>query len=186
VADINDRLDRLSRREEFDRRAWEPPTRPAAEPAPGAAAGDGFAEVLDAVGRVVRRHPGLSVMVADGRPGHPVIRVAERAGSAETGLVAAGPVRPRWAPGAPQPALPAGHRRPAAALEPGAPAAERRAPRHGVRDDRAADPPDQERPSGSAGGTIALPADTSQVVSRLAQLLRDDPSLAAGWGREAT
>jgi hypothetical protein len=27
---------------------------------------------------------------------------------------------------------------------------------------------------------------TSQIVSRLAQLLRDDPSLAAGWGREAS
>ncbi len=30
------------------------------------------------------------------------------------------------------------------------------------------------------------PPGISPVVSRLAQLLREDPSLAAGWGREAT
>ena len=33
--------------------------------------------------------------------------------------------------------------------------------------------------------TISLPDDTSQVVSRLAQLLRDNPTLAASWSREA-
>ena len=32
---------------------------------------------------------------------------------------------------------------------------------------------------------IPLPEDTSQVVSRLAQLLRENPTLAANWSREA-
>ena len=48
--------------------------------------------------------------------------------------------------------------------------------------------PDLE-PAASAepptSGAVALEADTSQVVSRLAQLLREDPSLASSWGREA-
>lgn len=35
------------------------------------------------------------------------------------------------------------------------------------------------------GGTIPLAEDTSQVVSRLAQLLRDNPMLASSWSREA-
>jgi hypothetical protein len=38
---------------------------------------------------------------------------------------------------------------------------------------------------GPAPGAIPLPEDTSQVVSRLAQLLRENPTLAASWSREA-
>jgi hypothetical protein len=38
---------------------------------------------------------------------------------------------------------------------------------------------------GPAAGAIPLPEDTSQVVSRLAQLLRENPTLAASWSREA-
>jgi hypothetical protein len=96
VADINDRLDRLQRREEFDR--FGRPLRPAAEDPVGsvvarpAGVDDRLGEVLDAVAAVVRRHPGLSVMVAiaDGRTGRPVVRVTERDGSVETGVVVAG------------------------------------------------------------------------------------------------
>jgi hypothetical protein len=98
VADINDRLDRLQRREEFDRFGRPIRATPAAEepvePVVTRPAGvdDRLGEVLDAVATVVRRHPGLSVMVAiaDGRAGRPVVRVTERAGSVETGVVIAG------------------------------------------------------------------------------------------------
>jgi hypothetical protein len=34
-------------------------------------------------------------------------------------------------------------------------------------------------------GRVPLPAETSDVVARLAQLLREDPTLATTWGREA-
>jgi hypothetical protein len=44
--------------------------------------------------------------------------------------------------------------------------------------------PDREE-QGPTAGAIPLPEDTSQVVSRLAQLLRDNPTLAANWSREA-
>jgi len=98
VADIDDLLSRLSRREEFDRRGPEPapsgraaPTHaaPADRPAGSEA---GFRDVLDVVAGVVGRHAGMSVMVAlaDGRPGRPVIRVTERDGRVETAVVAAG------------------------------------------------------------------------------------------------
>ena len=74
---------------------------------------DRLGEVLDAVASVVRRHPGLSVMVAlaDGRAGRPVIRVTERDGGVETGVVVAGSGPPRVVqPGSP----PADPRHPAA------------------------------------------------------------------------
>jgi hypothetical protein len=98
VADINDRLDRLQRREEFDR--FGRPLRPAPAETPvgppvarPAGVDDRLGEVLDAVAPVVRRHPGLSVMIAlaDGRAGRPVIRVTERDGGVETGVVVVGP-----------------------------------------------------------------------------------------------
>ena len=86
MADINDRLDRLQRREQFDRLSADPgwsPRSPVTGLGPGAVAvprpagvDDRFGEVLDAVAAVVAQHPGLSVMVAvaDGRPGRPVVR----------------------------------------------------------------------------------------------------------------
>ena len=79
MADINERLDRLQRREEFDRLGR--PLRPAPAELPvgpvvarPAGVDDRLGEVLDAVAAVVSRHHGLSVMVAlaDGRAGRPV------------------------------------------------------------------------------------------------------------------
>jgi hypothetical protein len=109
VADINERLDRLQRREDFDRfgrplrhaPADTPVGPPLARPA---GVDDRLGEVLDAVASVVRRHPGLSVMVAlaDGRAGRPVIRVTERDGDVETGVVVVGSGPPRVVePGSP-------------------------------------------------------------------------------------
>jgi hypothetical protein len=98
VADINDLLSRLSRREEFDRRGPEPagsghPAQAQSAPADRPAGSEaGFRDVLDVVAGVVGRHAGMSVMVAlaDGRPGRPVVRVTERDGRVETALVVAG------------------------------------------------------------------------------------------------
>jgi len=280
---------------------------------------DRLGEVLDAVAEVVRRHPGLSVMVAlaDGRPGRLVLRVSERGGEVETGVVIAGagparsalPPEPTTAPGpegrpgawpgaeSPRPASPseaqprsvrprsegrlgagseeesgsrfagarpedelgagsqgesesrfagarpddelgAGWERatrpePAPARRPGgrhaAPpsAADDDRPGGGTDDEPAArpdrtGPADRARPTRSSwhyalwsadrtadhsarptavpGAADPAPADpapadpppadpppwpSSQVVSRLAQLLREDPSLASSWGREA-
>lgn len=237
MADINDRLDRLQRREEFDRNGL--PLRP--EPsgsgvARPAGVDDRLGEVLDAVAAVVARHAGLSVMiaVADGRAGRPVVRVTERDGTVETGVVvvsgaggaapaptptaaaqaAAVPTteRPRdtepyaaepgrhaaraestptgsgwsgsswhdslWSAGAqarfrgPDPARPE-HRRPDADTD-----ADTDRLRLVADEEPAAPPP-------PPGGTIPLPPDTSQVVSRLAQLLRENPTLASSWSREA-
>ena len=66
MADINERLDRLQRREEFDRfgRPLRPvPTELPVGPVVARPAGvdDRLGEVLDAVASVVCRHPGLSV-----------------------------------------------------------------------------------------------------------------------------
>jgi hypothetical protein len=102
VADINERLDRLQRREEFDR-FGRPLRHGSTEISVGpvvarpAGVDDRLGEVLDAVASVVRRHSGLSVMVAlaDGRAGRPVIRVTERDGSVETGVVVVGSSPPR-------------------------------------------------------------------------------------------
>ena len=43
----------------------------------------------------------------------------------------------------------------------------------------------EDGPDRPGRGAIPLPEDTSQVVSRLAQLLRENPTLAANWSREA-
>jgi hypothetical protein len=173
---------------------------------------DRLGEVLDAVAEVVRRHRGLSVMVAvaDGRPGRPVIRVAERGGEVETGLVVAGAESPPKPAPEPQPRRQGGrHAAPAAddaeetqpqPTPPGTAGhsswhyslwSAERADADGTADRRAEHGglrlvPDLE-PAAEAptSGAVALEASTSQVVSRLAQLLREDPSLASSWGREA-
>jgi hypothetical protein len=84
MADINDRLERLSRRDELARRV-----RQRAMPASISGVGEDFLEVVEAVAQVVRRHPGMSVMLApgDGRRGSTVIRVTERHGEAEVAPV---------------------------------------------------------------------------------------------------
>jgi hypothetical protein len=254
VADINDRLDRLQRREEFDR--FGRPIRPAPPETPvgpvvarPAGVDDRLGEVLDAVAGVVRKHPGLSVMVAlaDGRAGRPVIRVTEREGGVETGVVVVGqsavePARtdpeatsvvlrpppdlreqPTAAPAREpvpgsdpvfEPALrdslpsraalaggrvPNNGRHAAAGAEPEpAPAraswhdalwsaAGRDRFRPPADQPGAAEPVEPVEPDGDEGTspTIPIPEDTSQVVSRLAQMLRDNPTLAANWSREA-
>lgn len=87
VTDINDRLQRLNRRDELTRRVRERAVPP---PAPGV--GDDFAEVVDAVAEVVRRRPGMSVLVApgDGRRGSAVVRITERLGDVEVAVVTTG------------------------------------------------------------------------------------------------
>jgi hypothetical protein len=87
VADITDRLERLSRRDELTRRARE-----RAVPRAIAGVGPDFMEVVEAVAGVVRRHPGMSVMIApgDGRRRNTVVRVTERNGEAEVAPVMLG------------------------------------------------------------------------------------------------
>jgi hypothetical protein len=183
VADISDRLERLNRREEFARRAYHgllPPT-------PDAELDDDFAEVLVAVARVVQRHPGLSVMVApaDGRPGRTVIRVTEHAGSVETAVVPPPVSREVGVPPAEPARTWAGPEHAAGTAsnggrhsderfrEPPAPPAEPEPGQHHR--------PGADRPT---PGLVTLTDETSQVVARLAQMLREDPSLASGWVRE--
>jgi hypothetical protein len=212
VADINDRLERLNRREEFARRAYHgllPPT-------PDVELDDDFVEVLVAVARVVQRHPGLSVMVAaaDGRPGRTVMRVSERSGGVETAVVPP-----------PQPPVPPPARNGNAPVEPVRRWAQERVPERAAgnggrhSDERFREPPapppgypPQPYPSPAAypppaysppayqdeadpappppgpgptpPGLVTLTDETSQVVARLAQMLREDPSLASGWVRE--
>ncbi len=97
VTDINDRLQRLNRRDELNRRVRERAVAP-----PVAGAGDDFAAVVDAVAEVVRRRPGLSVLVApgDGRRGSAVVRITERLGDVEVAVVTTGGGSP---PGPQQP-----------------------------------------------------------------------------------
>jgi hypothetical protein len=110
VADINDRLERISRRDELARRARERAVPPAI-----AGVGTDFMEVVEAVAAVVRRHSGMSVMIApgDGRRRSAVIRVTERHGEVEVAPVSvAGPAdefgepdlerSPEFIPGPPQ------------------------------------------------------------------------------------
>jgi hypothetical protein len=108
VADINDRLERLSRRDELARRARE-----RAVPPSVAGVGGDFMEAVEAVAAVVRRHPGMSVMLApgDGRQRSSVIRVTERRGEAVVAPVIMAdpefepPERPDFGPpGYPEPA----------------------------------------------------------------------------------
>jgi hypothetical protein len=207
VADINDRLERLNRREELARRAHE---RPLAEP-PAEGLSAEFAEVLDAVSRAVLRHPGLSVLVTtaeDGRTGRAVVRVSERDGMAEAAVVIppapAGRHAQPTAPVSLAPAVGGSYHR--STTDDSRPYARRRAarPLRAVADEEAApglpdEPGESDEPTGADGpasadeiermpaaghsGLVALPADTSEVVARLAKLLRDDPTLAAGWAR---
>jgi hypothetical protein len=87
MADINDRLQRLSRRDELTRRVLQH----RALPVEVAGVGSDFVDVVEAVSAVVRRHPGMSVMLApgDGRPGSAVNRITERGGDVEIAVVAA-------------------------------------------------------------------------------------------------
>jgi hypothetical protein len=230
MADINDRLDRLQRREEFDRNGL--PLRPEPGVVRPAGVDDRLGEVLDAVAAVVRRHPGLSVMiaVADGRAGRPVVRVTERDGTVETGVVvvsgaggsappptaaaqtAAVPTTERPRDVDPHPTEPGRHavrpeRTPTGSgwsgsswhdslwsagaqarfRGPDAARPEHRRPDQDADTDRLRLVADEEAaaPPPPPGGTVPLPEDTSQVVSRLAQLLRDNPTLASNWSREA-
>jgi hypothetical protein len=189
MADINDRLDRLNRREELARRVLR---RPIAEPPAGL--DEDFREVVDAVARTVRRFPGLSVMVApaDGRSGRTVIRVTERDGFVETAVVTpprSVPAGPAPAPAAQPPAQPAG----ALAADRGRHAVppDDAGPRNGTGADEA--PARSEPVPGSpapapgvpgVAGLVTLPADTRQVVTRLAQMLREDPTLTSHWAPE--
>jgi len=85
MADINDRLERLSRRDELTRRVLQH----RAVPPEVAGVGGDFLDVVEAVANIVRRHPGMSIMLApgDGRPGSAVVRVTEQHGDAEIALV---------------------------------------------------------------------------------------------------
>jgi len=87
MADINDRLERLSRRDELTRRVLQH----RAVPPEVAGVGGDFLDVVEAVANIVRRHPGMSIMLApgDGRPGSAVVRVTEQHGDAEIALVTA-------------------------------------------------------------------------------------------------
>ena len=90
MADINDRLERLHKRDELTRRVLAQRALPDAV----SELGEDFVEVVEAVVGVVRRQPGASVMVApgDGRQGSAVIRISEAGGDVEvTVLGPAGP-----------------------------------------------------------------------------------------------
>ena len=88
MADIHDRLERMQRREELARRVQQQ----RAVPEPVAGVGGDFVEVVEAVAQVVRRHPGMAVMVApgDGRQGGAVVRVSEQDGEVEVSVVRGG------------------------------------------------------------------------------------------------
>lgn len=90
MADINDRLERLQKRDELTRRVLQQ----RALPDSVAELGEDFIEVIEAVVHVVRRQPGASIMVApgDGRRGSAVVRVSEAAGDVEITVVSTGPV----------------------------------------------------------------------------------------------
>jgi hypothetical protein len=87
MADINDRLERLVRRDELARRLLHHRIVP---PEVAGVGGD-FLDVVEAVADVVGRHPGMSIMLApgDGRPGSAVVRVTETHGDAEVALITA-------------------------------------------------------------------------------------------------
>jgi hypothetical protein len=89
MADINDRLERLHKRDELTRRVLAH----RALPDPVAELGPDFVEVVEAVVGVVRRQPGASVMVApgDGRHGSAVVRITEIAGDVDVTVLPGGP-----------------------------------------------------------------------------------------------
>jgi hypothetical protein len=86
MADINDRLERLHKRDELTRRVLHQ----RALPESVLELGEDFVEVIEAISHVVRRQPGASVMVApgDGRRGSAVVRVSEAAGDVEIQVLA--------------------------------------------------------------------------------------------------
>jgi hypothetical protein len=90
MADINDRLERLQKRDELTRRVLQQ----RALPESVAELGEDFVEVIEAVVHVVRRQPGAAVMIApgDGRRGSAVVRVSEREGDVDITVVSTGPV----------------------------------------------------------------------------------------------
>ena len=90
MADINDRLERLQKRDALTRRVRQQRSLPD----PVVELGDDFVEVVEAVAQVIRRQPGAAVMVApgDGRQGSAVIRISELAGEVDITILGAGPV----------------------------------------------------------------------------------------------
>lgn len=86
MADINDRLERLQKRDELTRRVLAQ----RALPDSVTELGEDFVEVIEAVVAVIRRQPGNAVMIApgDGRRGSAVVRVAERDGDVEITVMA--------------------------------------------------------------------------------------------------
>ena len=88
MADIHDRLERLQRRDELARRVLQQRS----VPEPVAGVGGDFVEVVEAVAQVVRRHPGMAVMLApgDGRQGGAVVRVSEHDGEVDVSVVRGG------------------------------------------------------------------------------------------------
>ena len=90
MADINDRLERMQKRDELTRRVLAQ----RALPESVGELGEDFAEVVEAVVQVVRRQPGAAIMVApgDGRQGSAVVRISETAGEVEITVVNTGPV----------------------------------------------------------------------------------------------
>ena len=89
MADINDRLERLQRRDELTRRMLQQ----RAVPESVAGVGGDFVEIVEAVAQVVRRHPGMSIMIApgDGRQGSAVVRVTEQDGEVDVSVVRPAP-----------------------------------------------------------------------------------------------
>jgi hypothetical protein len=85
MADINDRLERMHRRDELTRRMLQQRS----VPEPVAVVGDDFVEIVEAVAQVVRRHPGMSIMIApgDGRSGSAVVRISEQDGAVDVSVV---------------------------------------------------------------------------------------------------
>jgi hypothetical protein len=88
MADINDRLERLHKRDELTRRVLQQRSLPDSV----AELGPDFVEVIEAVVHVIRRQPGASVMVApgDGRRGSAVVRITEAGGDVEIQVVSTG------------------------------------------------------------------------------------------------
>ena len=89
MADINDRLERLQKRDALTRRVLQQ----RALPDSVAELGEDFIEVIEAVVQVVQRQPGASIMVApgDGRRGSAVVRISEAAGDVEITVVSTRP-----------------------------------------------------------------------------------------------
>jgi diacylglycerol kinase family enzyme len=89
MADINDRLERMQRRDELARRML----RQRAVPESVAEVGEDFVELVEAAAQVVRRHPGMSIMIApgDGRQSSAVVRISERDGDVDVAMVRGAP-----------------------------------------------------------------------------------------------